>query len=206
MRTTGYGPNIFALECFIDELAAESRQDPLAYRRRLLAHDPRAVAVLERAASLARWSDPLGKGHGRGVAFAFAFGTYLAQIVDVEVAGTDVKVHRAVSVVDCGRVLDPGIAAAGIEGGVVFGLAYCKTEITFKDGAAVEDNLDRYSLPYLAETPQLITEFIASGGTLGGVGEVSPVALPPALANAIHSATGRRIRAMPLSRHGLRLA
>jgi len=117
-----------------------------------------------------------------------------------------VKVHRAVSVVDCGRVLDPGIAAAGVEGGVVFGLAYCKTEITFKGGAAVEDNLNRYSLPYLAETPRLVTEFIASGGALGGVGEVSPVALPPALANAIHSATGRRIRAMPLSRHGLQLA
>jgi isoquinoline 1-oxidoreductase beta subunit len=206
MRTTGYGPNIFALESFIDELAAEAGHDPLAYRRRLLAHDPRAIAVLDRAASVARWSDPLEKGHGRGVAFAFAFGTYLAQIVDVEVTGTDVKVRRVVSVVDCGRVLDPGIAAAGIEGGVVFGLAYCKTEITFKEGAAVEDNLDRYSLPYLAETPQLVTEFVASGGALGGVGEVSPVALSPALANAIHSATGRRIRAMPLSRHGLQLA
>ena len=205
MRTTGYGPNIFALESFIDELAAQARQDPLAYRLKLLAHDPRAVAVLKRAASLARWSDPLGKGYGRGVAFAFAFGTYLAQIVDVEVVGSDVKVRRAVSVVDCGRVLDPGIAAAGIEGGVVFGLAYCKAEITFKAGAAVEDNLNRYSLPYLAETPRLVTEFIVSGGALGGVGEVSPVALPPALANAIHSATGRRIRALPLSRNGLQL-
>jgi isoquinoline 1-oxidoreductase subunit beta len=205
MRTTGYGPNIFALESFIDELAAAANQDPLAYRLKLLTHDARATAVLNRVAAAANWNAPRRDGQGRGVAFAFAFGTYIAQVVEVRVVDSDVKVERVTSVVDCGRVLDPGIAAAGIEGGVVFGLAYCKAQVTFSNGAVVEDNLNRYTLPYLAETPQMITEFIAGGGKLGGVGEVSPVTIPPALANAICAATGRRLRAMPLSLHGLQL-
>jgi isoquinoline 1-oxidoreductase beta subunit len=206
MRTTGYGPNIFALESFIDELAAAARADPVAYRRALLAHDPRALAVLERAATLARWGTPLESGQGRGIAFSLAFGSYLAQVVEVGVAGDAVRVVRVVTVVDCGRVLDPGIAAAGIEGGTIFGLAYCKARITFRAGAAVEDNFDRYTLPYLAESPDMVTEFIDGGGELGGIGELSPVTVPPALANAIFSATGRRVRSMPLSEHGLQLA
>jgi len=203
MRTTGYGPNVFALESFIDELAITAHQDPLAYRRKLLAHDARALAVLERAATLSNWNKRPHAGHGQGIAVAFAFGTYIAQVVDVEVKDSDVKVHGVVSVIDCGRVLDPGISAAGIEGGVIFGLAYCKAQITFKSGATVEDNLNSYSLPSMAETPKLVTEFIASGGKLGGVGEVSPVTISPALGNAIYAATGKRLRAMPLSLHGL---
>jgi isoquinoline 1-oxidoreductase beta subunit len=117
-----------------------------------------------------------------------------------------IKVRKIATAVDCGEVLDRNIAAAGIEGGVVFGLAYCKAEITFKDGRPEQDNFDGYELPYLAETPHTVTEFVEGGGTLGGVGEVSPVTVPPSLANAIHAATGKRLRSMPLSRHGLRFA
>ena len=99
-----------------------------------------------------------------------------------------------------------GIAASNIEGGIVFGLAYCKAEITFKGGRAEQDNLNGYELPYLAETPLMVTEFIDSGEKLGGIGEVSPTTVPPALANAIFAASGKRIRSMPLARHGLRFA
>ena len=206
MRTTGYGPNIFAFESFIDELANAAGVDPYRYRRRLLAKAPRALKVLDRAAQLAGWGKPLPRGRGRGIAYAFAFGSHLAMVADAEVKDDTVKVHRIVTVVDCGEVLDPGIAASGVEGGVVFGLAYCKTEVTFKDGRAEQSNFDTYELPYLAETPLLVTEFITGGGALGGVGEVGPVTVPPALANAIHAASGRRIRSMPLGRHGLRFA
>ncbi len=206
MRTTGYGPNAFALESFVDELAAAARIDPVEYRRRLLTHDPRGLKVLERAAQLGNWGAPVGKGAGRGVAFSFAFGSYLCQVMDVEVAGDAVKVKRVATVVDCGRVLDPGIAAAGIEGGTVFGLAYAKSHVTFQHGAAVETNFHRYNMPYLAETPDLVTEFIEGGGELGGVGELSPVTVPPVLANAIFAATGKRIRSMPIGNDGFRLA
>jgi isoquinoline 1-oxidoreductase beta subunit len=207
MRTTGYGPNVFALESFIDELALRAKADPYRYRRRLLAANPRAAAVLERAAKLGRWGAPLagGKtaGRGRGIALAEAFGSLLAQVAEVEVRGAEVKVLRIATAVDCGRVLDPGIAAAGIEGGTVFGLSYCKNEITFRNGRAEQTNFNGYELPYLSETPELVTEFIESGAKLGGIGEISPVTVPPALANAIYAASGKRLRSMPLSRHGL---
>jgi isoquinoline 1-oxidoreductase beta subunit len=206
LRTTGYGPNLFALESFIDEVAHAAKADPYRYRRHLLAGNARALSVLDRAAALANWGKPLAKGSGRGIAICEAFGSLLAQVAEVTVSGGDLRLRRIVSVVDCGRVLDPGIAAAGIEGGVVFGLAGCKSEITFANGAIVEDNFHRHALPYLAETPEIVTEFIQGGGKLGGVGEVSPVTVPPALANAIFAATGRRLRSMPVGRHGLRFA
>ena len=205
MRTTGYGPNIFALESFVDELAHAAGTDPLKYRRRLLAKNPRARRVLDRAAHLAGWGTPLPPGHGRGLAIAEPFGTLVAQVVEVAVRGSEVRVLRVTSAVDCGRVLDPGIAASNIEGGVIFGLAYCKSEITFDNGAVVQSNFDSYELPYLAESPELVTELMPSGEKLGGIGETSPVTVPPALANAFFAASGRRLRAMPLARHGLHL-
>jgi isoquinoline 1-oxidoreductase beta subunit len=213
-RTTGYGPNIFAFESFVDELALAAKQDSHRYRRALLAHDSRAMAVLDRAAQLGEWGKPLPKIKdakvGRSIAFCDAFGTLLAMVMEVEVhrdsRGEAVRVRRVAAVVDCGRVLDPGISASSIEGGIVFGLAGCKSEITFKNGRTEQENFTTYEMPYLAETPDIRVEFIDGGGALGGVGEVSPVTVAPALANAIFAATGRRIRSMPLSRHGLRFA
>jgi isoquinoline 1-oxidoreductase beta subunit len=214
LRTTGYGPNIFAFESFVDELAHAAKQDPYRYRRALLADDARALAVLDRAARLGDWEKPLptvrGAKLGRGIAYADAFGTLLAIVLEVEVRhdkqGDAVRLHRAAAAVDCGRVLDPGISASSIEGGIVFGLAGCKSEVTFKNGRIEQENFTTYQMPYLAETPDVQVEFIDGGGALGGVGEVSPVVVAPALANAIFAATGRRIRSMPLSRHGLRFA
>jgi isoquinoline 1-oxidoreductase beta subunit len=206
LRTTGYGPNIFALESFVDELAYAAKTDAYQYRRKLLGGNARALRVLDRAATLGQWGKPLPKGRGRGIAFSEAFGSLIAQVAEVEVTGDELRVRRVATVVDCGRVLDAGIAAAAIEGGVVFGLAGCKSEITFKDGRVVEDNYRRYAMPYLGETPQLATEFVASGATLGGIGEVSPVTVPAALGNAIFAATGKRLRAMPVGRNGLRFA
>jgi len=204
MRTTGYGPNIFAVESFVDELAVAAKSDPVEYRRRLLDKNPRARAVLEWAARLGGWGAPLPKGHGRGVAVARAFGTFVAQVVEVAVDADEVRALRVASAVDCGPVLDPGIAASNFECGIVFGLSYCKSEITFEADTTVQRNFDGYELPYLAESPELVTEFLESGGELGGIGEVSPVTVPPALANAVFAATGRRLRSMPLGRHGLR--
>jgi isoquinoline 1-oxidoreductase beta subunit len=206
MRTTGYGPNVFALESFIDELAHETRHDPLDYRRRLLHGNQRALHLLDRVARLSRWGQALAKGEGRGLAFSHAFGTLIAQVVRVRVKGPDVKVLEVVSVVDPGRVLDPVIAAAAIEGGAVFGMAGCKSEVSFSGGTVEQHNFDGYAMPYLSETPRFITEFVQSGQPLGGIGEVGPVTFPPALGNAVFAASGRRLRSMPLSRHGLQFA
>ena len=205
MRTTGYGPNVFAIESFVDELAHAARVDAVAYRRRLLSKNPRVLRLLDRAAELAHWGRPLPKGRGCGVAVTEAFGSFIAQIIEVAATDHEVRVLRVTSVVDCGRVLDPGIARSNIECGVIFGLSYCKSEITFDKGGVVAGNFDGYELPYLAEAPDLVTEFVTSGEKLGGIGETGPVPVAPALANAIFAARGKRLRAMPLSRHGLRL-
>jgi isoquinoline 1-oxidoreductase beta subunit len=205
MRTTGYGPNIFAIESFVDELAVAAKTDPYPYRQRLLSKNPRALRLLDRVAVLSEWDRPLPKGRGRGLAITDAFGSYIAQVIEVEVGGPEVRVLRVTSVVDCGRLLDPGIARSNIECGVIYGLSYCKSEITFDKGGAVQSNFDGYELPYLAESPELVTEFMPSGEKLGGIGETGPVPVAPALANAIFAASGQRLRAMPLARQGLRL-
>lgn len=206
MRTTGYGPNLFALESFVDELAHRAKRDPLALRRQLLAHDPHALRVLERLAKLSEWGRSLPKGHARGLAFANAFGTLIGMVAELHVKGGAVHVMRVTTVADCGRVLDPGIARAGIEGGIVFGMAYCKSEVRFEQGRVLQDNFSTYVMPYLAECPEMVVEFVTSDRALGGVGEVSPATVPPAIANAIFRASGQRIRSMPLARHGLSFA
>lgn len=203
MRTTGFGPNLFGLESFVDELALKAGSDGLALRRRLLAHRPDCLAVLARAAELSGWGQPLPPGHGRGLAFAEAFGSLLATVVELRVKGDAVRLLRIVSVADCGRVLDPGIARANLEGGAVFGLAYAKSEVTFERGRLGQDNFGAYTPPYLAETPPIVVDFVDSGRPLGGIAEIGPVTVPPALANAIHAAAGRRLRQMPIGRSGL---
>src|SRR5262249_17550844 len=122
MRTTGYGPNIFAIESFVDELAQAAGVDPYRYRQRLLSKNPRALRLLDRVAVLSDWERSLPKGHGRGLAITDAFGSYIAQVIEVAVSQTEVRVLRVTSVVDCGRLLDPGIAKSNIECGVIYGL------------------------------------------------------------------------------------
>src|SRR5262249_42075080 len=158
--------------------------DPYVYRGKLLAKNPRARKLLDRVAVLAGWQKPLPKGHGRGIAVTDAFGTLLGQVIEGAGAKDEGRVLKGTTAGDPGRVLDPGIAKANIECGITFGLSYCKSEITFEKGAAVQRNFDSYELPYLAETPDLVTELMPGGGTLGGAGEIGPVTVPPALANA----------------------
>lgn len=210
-RTTGYGPNIFALESFVDELAHAAHADPYRFRRELLGHDARALRVLDAVAERAGWGRPLGKGRGRGIAFTDAFDTVLAQVVEVRVGGSGrqrtVKVERIVTVADPGRVIDPRISEAGLEGGAIFGLSsVTQGEITFAAGGPVQSNFHEYGMVRLAQAPRFDTLLLQSPGeALGGVGEVGPVATVPALANAIFAACGERLRSFPLARHSFTL-
>ncbi|MDX2219288.1 MAG: molybdopterin cofactor-binding domain-containing protein [Burkholderiales bacterium] len=210
-RTTGFGPTIFGLESFIDELAHRAKVDPLDYRRRLLAQDARALRVLAEIEKRSGWSRKLpgaGHGRGRGVAFTDAFGTVLAQVVEVTVTGSKVKVDRIVTVADPGRILDPKIVDAGLEGGAIWALSsVVKGEITFDRGGPVQTNFHEYDLLRLREAPKFETYLLEStGSAMGGIGEVGPVATVPALANALFAATGKRLRTFPLARSGLALA
>jgi isoquinoline 1-oxidoreductase beta subunit len=215
LRTTGFGPNIFALETFIDELAQAASADPYGYRRALLQHDPRALKVLDLAAEKSDWKRPLGKGSGRGIAFFEAFDTVMAQVVEIDVdTKKTVRVRRIVTVADPGQVFDPGIAESNLQGGAIWGLTSAmKSEITFARGGTVQENFGDYDMVHMWEAPAvnevhlLASDRDNSGGhKIGGLGEVGPTGIPPALANAVFAATGERLRTLPLSRHGYSFA
>jgi isoquinoline 1-oxidoreductase subunit beta len=212
LRTTGFGPNLFAMESFIDELAHLSGKDPYLYRRDLLGgtlgDDTRALTVLDLAAEKSQWRQPLKTGHYRGIAFCEAFQTFTCHVIELSMEGNAIRVQRVVAVVDAGNTLDPGISANLIEGGVAWGLTCAmKSEITFAKGRTVESNFHDYPVVRMFEMPPVEVHFIESGARpLGGVGEVGPVTVIPALANALFAATGIRYRSLPLSRFGLTLA
>jgi len=207
LRTTGYGPNIFAVESFIDELAFTARQDPYDFRRRLL-KDERSLRVLATLVEKSEWRRPPPKGVARGMAYTEAFRTHIAHAVELSVNDNLVKIHRIVCVIDCGIALDPDITKNSIEGGTVWGLSVAfKSNISFKDGRTVESNFHNYRIAQMDDTPPIEVHIVNSSAKgLGGTGEVGPVTLVPALVNAIFAATGKRYRTLPLSRHGLSLA
>ena len=206
LRTTGYEPNIFAVESFIDELAFKVKQDPYDFRRRLL-KDERSLKVLETLVEKSEWRKPLPKGVARGMAYTEAFRTHTAHVVELSVKDNLIQIHRIVCVIDCGVALDPDITKNSIEGGAVWGLGVAfKSNISFKDGRTVESNFHNYQIAQMDETPPIEVHIVNSSTKgLGGTGEVGPVTLVPAVANAIFAATGKRYRSLPLSRHGLKL-
>jgi len=209
LRTTGFGPNIFALDSFVDELASHKGIDGYRYRRDLLGQSPRSLAVLDLAAQKSNWDTPAPKGHYRGIAYADAFGTHIAHVVELSVSrDRQVKIHKVVCVADPGTVLDPDITTNSLEGGIAWGLSCAfKSEITFDRGRAVQSNYHDYSIIRMPEMPPVEIHLINSGARpLGGVGEVGPVTLLPAIANAIFAATETRFRSLPLGKHGFSLA
>ena len=205
-RTTGYGPNTFALECFVDELAERAKQDPIDFRRRLLERkrgNERALAVLDRIREVSDWGRTSNRH--RGVALAYCFETFIAQVVELSVDDRGIcDLHRVVTVLDGGYVLDPDITKANIQGGIVWGLSQALTsQISFDEGRVAQSNFHDYEVLALPEAPPSELHIIDSGEDLGGLGEVGPVPTTPALVNAIAAATGRRLRSLPLSQHGI---
>jgi isoquinoline 1-oxidoreductase beta subunit len=206
LRTTGYGPNVFAMESFIDELAAKAKLDPCEFRRSLIKNE-RALKVLDTLVEKCDWMKRPAKGVARGVAYSEAFRTHIAHAVELSVKDSLVKLHRITCVIDCGVALDPEITRNSIEGGTVWGLGVAfKSNISFKNGRTVESNFHDYQIAQMDETPPIEVHIVNSGTKgLGGTGEVGPVTVVPAVVNAIFAATGKRYRSLPLSRHGLKL-
>jgi isoquinoline 1-oxidoreductase beta subunit len=207
----GVGPthNIFVVESFIDELAAASKQDPVEFRRSLLAKAPRAMAVLDLAAKAGDWGKPLPPGYGRGVSLLYSgWDSYLAEVAEVEVAKSgEVRVHRIVCAVDCGTVVNPDTVKAQIEGGIVFGISGALWgEITLKKGRVEQSNFNNYRLLRINETPAIEVHLVRNGEKPGGIGEPGTAVTAPALANAVFAATGKRIRKLPLKPDKLRTA
>ena len=199
-RSVGPSHNVFVVESFMDELAAAAGQDPVAYRRTLLDRTPRAKAVLDLAAQRADWGKPLPGGAGRGVSVQFAWGTYMAQVAEVEVSRRGiVRVRRVVCAVDCGTVVNPDTVRAQIEGAIIFGVtAALYGEITVKSGRVEQANFDTYQMLRMDEAPSIEVHIVSSLEQPGGIGEPGTSAVAPAIANAVFAATGKRLRKLPM--------
>jgi isoquinoline 1-oxidoreductase beta subunit len=198
----------FFKESFIDEMAHAAGRDPFEFRRGLLGDQPRFKAALEKAAALSNWGTPLPPGEGRGIAICESFGTIVAEVVHVAVSPEGrLKVLNVYAAVDCGDVVDMDSATAQVEGGIVFALsAALLSEITIKQGRVVETNFRDYPMIHIADTPKITTAFIRSDAPLGGLGEPGVPPLAAALVNAIHAATGIRVRELPIKNTPLKKA
>jgi isoquinoline 1-oxidoreductase subunit beta len=199
-RSVGHSHTGFSVEAFFDEVAHAGGKDPYELRRKLLAKQPRMLAVLELAAQKADWGSKLPPGVGRGIATHFSFDSYVAQVVEASVEkGGAVRVHRVVCALDCGLVINPDTVRAQMEGGIIFGLtAALKTEITLKDGRVEQGNFHDYQMLRIFESPEIAVHIVPSGENPTGVGEPGVPPVAPALANAIFAATGKRVRRLPI--------
>lgn len=200
-RSVAHSYNAFAIECFMDDIAARTARDPVELRRSLLGAAPRHLAVLDRAAERANWGQPLPDGHARGVALHASFGSYVAMVVEVALdAQQQPRATRVVAAADCGLVVNPDIVEAQIEGGIVFGLtAALYGKIGFDQGRVVESNFHDYPLLRIDRMPQVEVHLIASGEAPGGVGEIGVPPIAPALCNALFALTGQRVRKLPIA-------
>ncbi len=201
-RSVNNSFNAFAVEGFMDELAAAAKQDPYEYRRALLANAPRDRGVLELAASKAGWGTPLPAGRGRGIAVYKSFESFAAQVAEVSVSPEgDVRVHRVVCAIDCGMHVNPSTIEAQMQGGIVYGLtAALKGAIDIQGGRVVQSNFHDYQMLRLAEMPVVEVYIVPSEEAPGGVGEPGTPPIAPAVCNAIFAATGKRIRKLPIGR------
>lgn len=198
-RSVGHSQNAFFGECFVDELAHEARQDPVAFRLALLKDFPRHAAVLRLAAQRAGWGLPAAPGRARGVALHESFGSIVAQVVEASLENGRPRVHRVVCAADVGTVVNPGIVAQQMESAIVFALAAALWgRIDIVDGVVRQTNFPDLPLVTLAQTPRIETHLVPSERPPGGVGEPGTPPLAPALANALFALTGQRRRALPL--------
>jgi isoquinoline 1-oxidoreductase subunit beta len=199
----GVGPthNLFVVESFVDELAAAAKQDPVAFRRKMLSKNPRALAVLNLAAEKSGWGGALPQGYGRGIELQFAFGTYMSVALEVEVSPqAEIILHRAVVAVDCGSTVNPDTLRAQIQGGLLLGLGTAMyNKITVTEGAVNQSNFHDYRPLRINQAPKVEIYQIENNEAPGGIGETGTAAAAPALGNAIYAATGKRLRTLPFA-------
>ncbi len=195
-RSVYSSQNALATECFVDELAAAAKRDPLEFR--LAYSNPRAAGVLKLAAEKARWGRP-GAGRSQGIAAAFSFGSYVAHVAEVSMDGNLPRVHRVVAAVDCGMYVNPAIIEAQIMSGVVYGLSGMRSAITIQNGRAQQSNFHDFEVPRLNEVPTVEVHLVENREKPGGIGEPGLPPLAPAVLNAMAAATGKRFRKLPLT-------
>ncbi|HEU4592875.1 MAG TPA: xanthine dehydrogenase family protein molybdopterin-binding subunit [Steroidobacteraceae bacterium] len=202
-RSVGHSHTAFTVNCGMDELAALAGADPVEFRRKLLGQDSRFLAVLDKAAQMSGWGTPLPAGRGRGIAIQHSFGSIVAEVAEVSVRDSDVRVHKVWCAIDCGFAANPSGVVAQMESAINYGLtAALYGEITFENGRVQQSNFHDYPILRIDAAPEIEVAIINSGADkMGGAGEPGTPPIAPAVANAIYAATGRRIRKLPISRN-----
>jgi isoquinoline 1-oxidoreductase beta subunit len=206
-RGVNINQNAIFMECFMDELAHAAGQDPLEFRRKLMAKHPKHLAVLNAVADRAGWGKPAPQGVHRGLAQMMAFGSFVAACAEISVTGGNkVKVQRIVCATDPGYAVNPAQIERQIAGSFVYGLsALFMEECTVKDGRIEQENFHAYDSMRIAQMPKVESIIMPSGGFWGGVGEPTICVAAPAVLNAYFAATGKRIRTFPLKNHGIQM-
>ncbi len=201
LRATGYNPNKFATEAFLDEIACEQGIDPLAFHLDLLKISPRAKKVVRRVAQMAEWGRKR-EGSGLGLAYLEFNSSLVAGIAEVSLDRRSgrIVVPNFWAAIDCGIPVQPENIAIQMESGIVYGIGLALTEtITIKDGAPQQSNFDTYHIPRMSGVPQIHVEIIATESAPSGVGQMGTPLVAPAIANAFAQLTGARLRHTPFT-------
>jgi len=202
-RGNGHVFSCFCIESFIDELAYNASTEPLSYRMQMLNGQTRLARCLTRVANMASWDGGAQKS-GKGLACHRMRDSYIAIIAEAQNNEKGIRVRRLSAVVDCGRIANPSIARAQIEGGIMFGLAQAVGSSTdYRGGLSTARRLRDINIPALIDAPEIQVEFIRSSENSGGIGELGVPAVAPAISNALFSATNVRLRELPLLSRGL---
>jgi isoquinoline 1-oxidoreductase beta subunit len=203
LRSVSHGPNCFAVESSIDELALAAAKNPLDFRLALLAGKPRHTRVLELVAERSGWGKA-PQGRYQGLAFMEGYTSHIAQVAEISVESGRLTVHKVTCVIDCGQAVNPRIVASQLESGIIFGLsAALWGDITLRNGRAQQQNFHEYRVLRLHETPEIDIHLVPSDAAPGGIGETGVPPVAPAVCNAIFAATGKRLRSLPISAHRL---
>jgi isoquinoline 1-oxidoreductase subunit beta len=207
-RGVNNNQNSIYLECFMDELAHAAGQDPLEFRRKLMAKHPKHLAVLNAVAERVGWGKPAPQGVFRGLAQQMGYGSYVAAAAEISVTGGNkIKIHRIVGATDCGTAVNPAQIDRQVAGSFVYGLsALFYGGCTVKDGRIEQTNFHDYNSMRISEMPKVESIVMPSGGFFGGVGEPTIFVAAPAVLNAFFAATGKRIRTVPLRDHNISFA
>lgn len=201
-RSGGHSQNAFALECFIDELASATKMDPFSFRRKYLTQSPRWIEVLNELEEKSGFRRGARSGRAMGVAIHESYGTIVGQVAEVSIDSQGgATVHKIISVVDCGNLINPRIAQRQVESSVLWGLsATLYGKITIERGVVLEDNFDTYRVMEMSDAPEMETHFFLSEDDhWGGLGEPAVAPVAPAVVNALYQLTRRRIRSLPIS-------
>jgi isoquinoline 1-oxidoreductase subunit beta len=206
-RSVGSTHTAFAIECFLDDIARATKQDPYALRRSLLEKHPRHVAVLDLVAEKSGWRKPRDADQVFGLALHESFGSVVAEVAQLRRTANGPKLERVVCAVDCGLAVNPNIVAMQMESGIGYGLsAAINGAVTLKDGKVEQGNFDDHPVLRINEMPAIDVHILPSKNKPSGVGEPGTPVIAPALANALAALDGKPVRSLPLSAQGIKLA